>query len=74
MGDNLEGFLLVNERPSRWKCAFEHNSNPLHVYCKLIRLGFKKTGARKICSFYESHFHKYFTRKKDNFMQRGYGF
>ena len=35
-----------------------HVFNPLHVYCRLIDIGIKKTQAMDIIKFYEIHIYK----------------
>lgn len=36
----------------------QHKFNPLHVYCRLVSLGFQETSARRICYAYEGLVYK----------------
>lgn len=48
------------------KTKLKHILNPIHMYCRLREMGFRKKASIKIASFYETKLHKkLFERKKD---------
>lgn len=43
---------------------FQHITNPLHVYCRLIDVGMSETFSKKIGIIYEKYLHRYLKREK----------
>ena len=45
------------------KCInrIEHYCNPLHVFCKLVALGYNKDKSLSVCKLYEKLFYRYFS-------------
>lgn len=41
---------------------FQHISNPLHVYCRLLDLGLDTVSSKRISIFYEKYFFHYFMK------------
>jgi hypothetical protein len=41
---------------------FQHISNPLHVYCRLMDLGMDETFSKRFCVLYEKYIYHYFFR------------
>ena len=40
-----------------YKIWVQHMSNPLHIYCRLIDMGFSMKSSRRLGTFYEKHFY-----------------
>ena len=41
--------------------TLEHLFNPLHVYCRLLKLGVTQTTALRLCSIYERYIYRFHT-------------
>jgi len=47
----------------------QHNGNPLHIYCKLRRLGFPKSIAKKVCCVIEKFIKPLIYRKERSYVR-----
>jgi hypothetical protein len=43
---------------SQIKGFLQHHFNPLHVYCKLRKLGVVTPVAQRVCNYYERYFYR----------------
>lgn len=59
---NLVAIHKENKIMKGFRLTIEHYSNPLHIMCRLINIGFSPKQARTICHWYETHIFKYIYR------------
>ena len=58
-----------------YRLWFQHVTNPLHIYCRLIDIGLNENFSKRLIVIYEKHFHPSLSkdmRLKWNFLIKKY--